>query len=748
MHLLQTEFTELFCVSVFHFLWLATIPWILWMVVESMLPGKASKARYLSSIACLLAIALTIPVAVWTATYSPGQSTTRSVVAAERIVATNAIESERASKPKASHAESVLQTGPLHNSSNPTAAQQSETGAGDWIKAAAPTVFIVYLIGVILMTIRFANGFRRARSMRQRACAPSGHPISRIADQVARQLRLKTTPIVLWCEESAVPMVVGILRPVVLVPIQLATDATHQKLEHILLHEFFHVKRWDPVINCFQNLLETLLFFHPLVWIVSRKTRLLREISCDAEVVKLGVDAHQYANTLTEVATASLAQNRTETPELAIRATSGKTALRQRIEQLLNTNRKSTPTDLFTMAIVAFATSILLGLTFLPAILTAQEDTDELPIEAKMADLKTLPEDEFAGFVKDEAGNPIAGATVDVWHWYKGDETTTDSDGFFRFKPSRDRSRTRVEVRISKPGFSPYYNHIQTIGQKDFSVTLNRSTYVEGVLKDADGTSVPNTKVVFDQGAKQADGVMLDSVMTTATTDESGKYRAFLAPDDYTVKVQCAVGFANASTTVKDGESSTLDLELKQGANFEVIVVDSETGKPVEGLVLFRWEEPKMTAISDKDGKILIEGLIHGPLEFSVGHGEPVTTHGQTYYLHGNLGRWWSKDATNEWEQRTVEDDGWQRNFDSLEFEITKGMEPVKIVVERGVRRRHCRTCQNGFGQFTHGRHSIQRENQRRRQLPRRHARGEQIRIKPDRTRRRLSAMAELGRWR
>ncbi len=463
---------------------------------------------------------------------------------------------------------------------------------------------------------------------------------------------------------------------------QLASEATCQKLEHILTHEFLHIKRWDPAINCFQNLMETLLFFHPLVWIVSRKARLEREISCDAEVVKLGIDAHQYANTLTEVAAAALEQRVGGNLSLSVPATSGKTDLRQRVEQLLNRNSKSTSADAFTMSLLAVATSVLLCLMFLPGLLSAQEDDAVYSFEEKVAIVQNLPEDEFAGFVKDEDGKPIAGATVDAWHWSPGDETTTDSDGFFRLKPDRDQPTYRIEVRISKQGYAPYYNHVQPIGLKDFTATLNRSTFIEGVVKDTDGNPVSDTKIVFDQGSKQADGVMIGGVTTLATTDASGKYRAYLAPDDYSVKVQCASGFTNASATVKAGESSTLDLELKQGAKFEATVVDSETGKPVEGVVLFRWQEPKMKAISDKDGKIIIEGLILGPLEFNVGHvDEPM----RGYYLPGNLGRWWSKDAKKEWQRRSVGDNGWQRNFDDLEFEITKEMKPVEIVVEQEV---------------------------------------------------------------
>ena len=683
MHLLQTEFTQLFSLAVLHFLWLAIIPWILWKVVESMWLKDAHSGRYFGNIICMFAFVLTIPIAVSLSTTNTAKTSTALQTAANgSSVAIQESQSASSTSTSGPKVESTGQNRPIESSAE-YGQPILETAIGHWTEAASPFVFFAYLMGVIVFSIRFANGFRRARSMRQQASELSDHAIAQLADQVARRLRLKTTPLILWCEETAVPMVVGVLRPVVLVPLQLATEATSQKLEHILLHELFHIKRWDPAINCFQNIVETLLFFHPLVWIVSRKARLLREISCDSEVIKHGIDAHQYAKTLTEVADS--ARNRIQNPTLAVQATSGKTALRQRVEQLLNRNNRSSSTDAFTMTTLAVATTLLLGLTFLPGLLVAQQDQTELSIEEKMARLSSLPENEFAGFVKDEDGKPIAGATVDAWHWSPGTETVTDSEGFFHLKPFRKKPTHRIEVRITKPGYAPYYNHLQKIGQKDFTVTLNQSTFVEGIVKDADGTPVADTKVVFDQGSKRADGVVISSVLTIAKTDDSGKYRAYLAPDSYTIKVQCAAGTATASATVDEGKSSTLDLDLKQGAKFVATVVDSETGKPVEGFVLFRWREPKLTAISDEDGKIVIEGLINGPMEFNVGHGEPQTIRGKTYYLHGNMGRWWSEDSNRKWERRTVDDSGWQRNFDGLEFEIKNKMAPVKIVVEQGV---------------------------------------------------------------
>jgi len=130
-------------------------------------------------------------------------------------------------------------------------------------------------------------------------------------------------------------------------------------------------------------------------------------------------------------------------------------------------------------------------------------------VAEKLADIQ--PE-ELAGIVKDENGKPLEGVLVDVWTWYKGDETVTDADGVFRFRPESDGGRRRVEVRFSKPGYSPEYNFKQPVGVKDLVITLNNKTLLEGVLRAADGAPVAGVTVRGEQGPNHADGVLIGSV--------------------------------------------------------------------------------------------------------------------------------------------------------------------------------------------------------------------------------------------
>ena len=700
MNMISPEFAILFASSILNFLWLACCPWALWILIDRLCLRNKPAARYLGSLACLAAIILMVPVAILISSDAVVKPPTVAVPvkntdAQNLTTLTTNVPANESPTTFATPLEPALKAN--------TANAFSLSSGSRFIASLKPwssTIIIGYLVGVALFSIRLFRGFLYSRQLRHQATVIHEPAILKIVDEISRKLLLQTAPLVMWCTKTAVPTVVGTLRPVVLLPASWAKDVVGQQLQHVLMHEFIHLRRHDPIVNCFQNVAETLLFFHPLVWLVSREIRLQRELSCDAAVVDAGADLHLYANTLTDVAF-SASRKAQAGAHVSIAVTSGRSELRQRIDRLLG---KPTTTagsaGVLSLTFLLILAILLASFTLQPTSTSAQDTANEVSVESKLSDLKGLTKDEFAGIVQDAEGNPIEGATVNVWHWSPGNEVTTDADGFFRFKPDQKRFDSRVEVRISKPGFAPYYNEVQEVGKKNFVVTLNQTTYAEGIVTGIDGEPVANAKLIFDQGEKQADGVRIGSVISTTETSADGKYRIYLAPDNYTVQVQCDAGVANTTVAVKEGQSVSLDLALREGVRFEAEVVDADTGEPFEGLVLFHWKEPKVTAISDADGKIVIEGLKPGKMEFSVGSEKIVhQPSGRTYYGHGKLGRWWSPEASKAWQRRTVAKDlgikglprdfddqrNWQRNFDGLEFNIRKKMKPVRIMVEQGV---------------------------------------------------------------
>ena len=79
------------------------------------------------------------------------------------------------------------------------------------------------------------------------------------------------------------------------------TGLTPEQLEAILTHELAHVRRHDYLLNLLQTAAETLLFFHPAVWWISRRIRIERENCCDDLALAVTNDRLLYAQSLTRL---------------------------------------------------------------------------------------------------------------------------------------------------------------------------------------------------------------------------------------------------------------------------------------------------------------------------------------------------------------------------------------------------------------------------------------------------------------
>src|SRR5205814_4150217 len=117
---------------------------------------------------------------------------------------------------------------------------------------------------------------------------------------------------------AQVPAVVGWVRPIVLVPASVFTGLTAEQIEALLAHELAHVRRHDYLINLLQTVTETLFFYHPAVWWVSRAIRNERENCCDDLAVEICGNTLAYVRALTD-----LEQMRQGMPRLAMAADGG-----------------------------------------------------------------------------------------------------------------------------------------------------------------------------------------------------------------------------------------------------------------------------------------------------------------------------------------------------------------------------------------------------------------------------------------
>ena len=76
-------------------------------------------------------------------------------------------------------------------------------------------------------------------------------------------------------------MLLGVWRPVILLPLGITESCTPHDLRAMLLHELAHVRRWDLLVVWLYQLEKVLFFFHPVLWLAGREIRKERESACD-----------------------------------------------------------------------------------------------------------------------------------------------------------------------------------------------------------------------------------------------------------------------------------------------------------------------------------------------------------------------------------------------------------------------------------------------------------------------------------
>jgi protocatechuate 3,4-dioxygenase beta subunit len=311
------------------------------------------------------------------------------------------------------------------------------------------------------------------------------------------------------------------------------------------------------------------------------------------------------------------------------------------------------------------------------------------PTPAEIEEQQVAPT-EIAGTVVGPDGKPLAGVEVDVWHWHPGNETKTDKRGRFRLKGFEPGAH--LEILFTKSGLEPRYFFDEPAGASGWVIKMDDRTYLEGTVNDPDGQAVPGAIIRAERGPFQNPEVHISEVPTETRTDDNGLYRLYLEPATYSIKVRVpSRGVARfEGETIAAGEQRKFDIKLNEGITFRAKFIDSESGKPVEGMQLFSWRLKGIEGTSNADGVIEIPDLFPGRVEFQVAAAGNDKMHSG---VAGNYARWWSEQAAEKHQRKQTEEElqdrrkhghnaRLQNNWDDLTFDIADREEPVTIYVE------------------------------------------------------------------
>jgi len=246
------------CLTLLHSIWIgAALALLAWVVGR-----RWERYSYWSHCTALILILVALPI-----TYAAMSSPTSTL---SQAVGVNVVQ------PFATNASSPP-SGPISNGQP----FESSLASPSVLAFCVPWIAAGYFIGVVLMLLRLTRGIYGAARLAKVGQAVNDARLLKIVERLSQQWSLRVSPALRHAEQLVVPKVVGLVKPTILLPTATLTGLSLAELEMIIAHEMAHVRRYDLWVNFVQRLAETVLFFNPALWYVSRQISELREYCCD-----------------------------------------------------------------------------------------------------------------------------------------------------------------------------------------------------------------------------------------------------------------------------------------------------------------------------------------------------------------------------------------------------------------------------------------------------------------------------------
>ncbi len=274
-----------------------------------------------------------------------------------------------------------------------------------------PFLVALYITGMTCMIIKLLSDLLQLRKIRTTRIEPMGEAWDKHLDKLAARLQIPRKVKLLISKHVQVPVMLGFIKPLILLPVAMVNNLTEAQLEAVLLHELAHIKRNDYLLNIFQSIVETILFFNPFVWLISKIIRMEREHCCDDLVIAGTVQPLQYAHALVALEEYRLTANR-----LTMAAADSKQHLFHRIKRIMEMKTKHLNYSQKFLAVLIIATG-LISIAWLNPAKGKNNNEQQEPAKVKTTTTST-PQEKIAAAEPDETTSKfrqqLAAATRDT----------------------------------------------------------------------------------------------------------------------------------------------------------------------------------------------------------------------------------------------------------------------------------------------------------------------------------------------
>ncbi len=516
-----------------------------------------------------------------------------------------------------------------------------------------PWIVLGWSLGVALVSLWNIGGWFAVQRLKTHGTDPVTGTIQDAAARIARQLGLKRRVRLLRSTLVDTPLVIGALKPVILLPAALITELPAEQIEALLAHELAHVLRQDYLINLLQSVVETLLFYHPAVWWISSQVRKERENCCDDLAVNVACDRTVYVCALATVAGARASS-------MALAATGGLLVARLRRilgitdRQGAQSSRWLTGAAILSLCVFAIAFTSLgsrsataqigASSSTAPKAAASKADRAKAAFKPAAASHKRRRRSDQPQFptkgsmriqIVDTAGKPLENAAIHASVWTNEDfkagrNYKTNDQGFATVLLPKTLQILRLWG--SQKGYCEEFVDFETnaavhevVIPDDFKIRLVKGTPIGGVIKNEEGQPIQGAWVAYNY---RAGGYFGDGHVT----DENGrwtfddvrpdkevfihvKHPAYLS--DHFAEMQKAQKVTTAML-----RAQTATIVMHRGLRIVGKVVDPQE-KPVAHAILLSGDDPyfgsvTQPVVTDERGQFQFPMLPAGTVRLTV----------------------------------------------------------------------------------------------------------------------------------
>ena len=256
--------------TLIHFLWQGLVIAMATLVVLKIFRRSSANVHYFIACAGLLVMAAA-PVATFVLQQRTPMPET-ALVAENDVVKPDTSLSENLQQRDATPVSRIREfekyrTSPVEATEN--SESPSIASAMAWLhsrlETLAPWIATIWIIGVAVASLKLIFGWTLLNRLRSSALQAGLPGMEAHVASIGKGFGIAREVTVSLSNKVANPLVVGWLKPLILLPVNIADKLSTQQIKAVLAHEMAHVRRGDFAINILQCVIETLLFFHPCV---------------------------------------------------------------------------------------------------------------------------------------------------------------------------------------------------------------------------------------------------------------------------------------------------------------------------------------------------------------------------------------------------------------------------------------------------------------------------------------------------